>query len=404
MALIPKRALDAYARALEKAAGAAGRQASMAVRTFVSENPEATVAQVRDFAIQAVTNAARKYGGATSALAAELFDEVAEAEGVSAQRAETWDGPDADAISRGVRYQAGKLAGGDRDGFLDGMSELASYHARGAANHTMAANVGRTGGRLRYARVPRGAETCTFCMMLASRDFDYLTEESAGHANHRGCNCVIVPGIKGKTKVGGYDPSACKRLWRKFEAIDSDEGKSERAKNAAKKLEIFGERDKRIGDLLRTYRSNPTPEAWDSLIGEYIRDNTTSGRVSAEPGADISAKELNCADLLGQNGHEISFRARVEGYRVKSPDLDVDGDGPWDIKTIQSENPNKIFQNIKRSNESGQADSYVIDLSLGTIEYDRGVEVARRALDNESLTVKRIIVIGDDGTETTLER
>jgi hypothetical protein len=404
MALIPKRALDAYARALESAAGAAGRQASRAVRSFVSANPEATVAQVRDFAIQAVTNATRKYGGATSALAAELFDEVAEAEGVPAQRAETWDGPDDDAISRGVRYQAGKLADGDLDGFIGGLSDLTGYHARAAANHTMAGNVVRTGGRLRYARVPRGAETCTFCMMLASRDFDYLTEESAGHANHRGCNCVIVPGIKGKTKVGGYDPSACRRLWRKFEAIDSEEGKSERAKNAAKKLEIFGERDKRIGALLRTYRADPTPDAWDALIGEYIRDNTTSGRVSAEPGADISAKELHCADLLGQNGHEISFRARVEGYRVKSPDLDIDGDEPWDIKTIQSENPNKVFQNIKRSNESGQAENYVIDLSLGTIEYDRGVEVARRALDNESLAVKRIIVIGDDGTETTLER
>lgn len=214
MALIPKRALDAYAMALEKAAGAAGRQASKAVRSFVSVNPEATVAQVRDFAIQAVTNATAKYGGATSALSAEFFDEVMEAEVVEATRAEVWDGPDADAISQGVRYQAGKLASGDADGFLDGVSELASYHTRRAATSTVARSVSRAGRGVRYARVPTRANPCPYCLMLASRGFVYRNEQTAGAGSHRHCTCVLVPGINGKTNVAGYDPAELFRRWR----------------------------------------------------------------------------------------------------------------------------------------------------------------------------------------------
>lgn len=34
-------------------------------------------------------------------------------------------------------------------------------------------------------------------------------------------NCDIALEVKDRTEAGGYDPSACKRLWRKFEAIDS---------------------------------------------------------------------------------------------------------------------------------------------------------------------------------------
>ena len=47
----------------------------------------------------------------------------------------------------------------------------------------------------RWARVPRGARTCAFCTMLASRGFTYLSEDSAGleMQYHRDCDCQIVP-------------------------------------------------------------------------------------------------------------------------------------------------------------------------------------------------------------------
>ena len=60
----------------------------------------------------------------------------------------------------------------------------------------------------RFARVPRGAKTCAFCSMLASRGWVYRSADLAGGASHRyhnSCDCRIVPDWKGES-LDGYDP------------------------------------------------------------------------------------------------------------------------------------------------------------------------------------------------------
>lgn len=48
-----------------------------------------------------------------------------------------------------------------------------------------------------FARVPMGAYTCAFCIMLASRGAVYHSAASAGEMNkfHHHCNCLVVPGF-----------------------------------------------------------------------------------------------------------------------------------------------------------------------------------------------------------------
>ena len=50
-----------------------------------------------------------------------------------------------------------------------------------------------------FARVPTGTETCTFCLMLASRGAVYHTRKTAGEWRHfhRGCDCKVVPSFEG---------------------------------------------------------------------------------------------------------------------------------------------------------------------------------------------------------------
>lgn len=59
----------------------------------------------------------------------------------------------------------------------------------------------------RWARVPRGSKTCAFCVMLASRGFAYLSEDSAGRQMqyHNKCDCDIVPSWGSQT-LKDYDP------------------------------------------------------------------------------------------------------------------------------------------------------------------------------------------------------
>lgn len=59
------------------------------------------------------------------------------------------------------------------------------------------------GKKVGYCRVPVG-DTCAYCVMLASRGFDYLTEKSAASASHDGCDCVVVPFHKADS-IPGYE-------------------------------------------------------------------------------------------------------------------------------------------------------------------------------------------------------
>lgn len=93
------------------------------------------------------------------------------------------------------------------------MGALAADQVKRTANRTMNRNCERDG--VRYARVPTGAETCGFCIMLASRGFVYASARSAGELDHyhRSCDCKVVPGFPGVTEVEGYDPDALLDLY-----------------------------------------------------------------------------------------------------------------------------------------------------------------------------------------------
>ncbi|PLS26249.1 phage protein [Bifidobacterium parmae] len=61
--------------------------------------------------------------------------------------------------------------------------------------------------RPKYARVPTGSYTCAFCVMCASRGFDYSSEETAGKFKpfHTGDDCRIIPSW-GVYKFNAYNP------------------------------------------------------------------------------------------------------------------------------------------------------------------------------------------------------
>ncbi len=122
-----------------------------------------------------------------------------------------------------ARCQAGKLVEGDFEGFERECAAFVSEHVREFANSTMTYNWARSArassryrsasvragnGGVRFARVPRDGETCTFCIMLASRGFVYWSRETAGEFNHyhRNCRCLVIPD-DGSGEVEGYDPS-----------------------------------------------------------------------------------------------------------------------------------------------------------------------------------------------------
>lgn len=227
--ILNRAVIREYSREVTATTKAAADRTEELLRGFMRRNPNATVAETRDFARAAVSQVATEYGNAAGQVAMQVFDGIMAAEDVPTRGASLYDGPDVEAISRGAHYQARWLTDPEPnpDRFVQEMRELAEYHVRRAANRTAIDNVertssGRTGraSRVRYARVPTGGETCTYCAMLASRGFVYRSSESAGHADHRNCDCLIVPGLKGQTSIDGYDLQALRSVYDAFVEID----------------------------------------------------------------------------------------------------------------------------------------------------------------------------------------
>ena len=98
--------------------------------------------------------------------------------------------------------------------FIGKCADRIDYETRRAANECIAYNAKNDPKKPRWARIPTGAETCSFCIMLASRGFVYHSEETASHA-HAHCDCRVVPSWdRSNPLVQGYDPDEYYDRWK----------------------------------------------------------------------------------------------------------------------------------------------------------------------------------------------
>lgn len=98
---------------------------------------------------------------------------------------------------------------------ITGLTGRLDFEVKRAAGDCIFENGRRDPRKPKYARVPSGAETCPFCLMLASRGFVYTTKLAAGDLNHyhANCDCRIVPSW-GKGSVEDYDPTEYHDKWQ----------------------------------------------------------------------------------------------------------------------------------------------------------------------------------------------
>lgn len=252
--MISRAEFDAYNAAVEEIAAGAESDVRNAVLAWCRENPDAAVAEKREAAKLIMEGVVQSYDEMAASLAADWYDYRAEYEGARLEKAITATVYDPDSIDRVARYQAGKLLSGDDAGFADACGEFARNDAMRGLNETVVANVERDRGRgVRFARIPTGYETCTFCIMLASRGAVYTSREAAGEFKHyhRRCDCKVVPGHSDDRfaeLVEGVRPNELYSLWKEMESIDGDHAIDNAHKLALKQRRV---------NLYRA-RSNPS--------------------------------------------------------------------------------------------------------------------------------------------------
>jgi hypothetical protein len=173
-------------------------------RSLDLSKPEAA----RDALLEFMPVLTAQYGDVAATMAADWYEETRAASGAAGRfRAVTATTVPAGAVEAKVRYMAGQLWTPDPGSMLGGLLTAADKYVKQPGRDTMAHNAKREG--VRWARVPTGAKTCSWCLVLASRDAVYSSKQAAGgpgHKYHGDCDCVPTRIGKASDYPEGYLP------------------------------------------------------------------------------------------------------------------------------------------------------------------------------------------------------
>ena len=210
---IPASRLEAYTQALNAQQRAAFNFMQTSLRTFYELNGGVIDDEtMREFALETFITCRREFGDAAASIACSAYDVTMDELGIDTRPAQIHNPVSVPKAQATVNYFVHNVTPDNFNAFAQAMAERAYNDVGRAANDTTIKNAERDYSKgARYARVPTGKETCGFCVMLASRGFDYTSRKAAGDMGfafnrfHDRCDCRVVAGDD-FTTVEGYDP------------------------------------------------------------------------------------------------------------------------------------------------------------------------------------------------------
>lgn len=164
-----------------------------------------------------------QYGEAIASLAADRYDLLRDFARVPGAYTATPAAPvPAERVIERSRWATSPVWRGDPEQALSNLRLIVDEYVKQPGRDTIAESAERDPAKAAWARVPRGSETCAFCLMLASRGAVYWSREKAmfrdnGGKYHGDCDCEPVPVWNGDTSTlpPGYDPDALLKIWEK---------------------------------------------------------------------------------------------------------------------------------------------------------------------------------------------
>lgn len=363
MAKIPRAALDYVTGQINGLSSDAQEKILNALESLDWKPGDAgNVAACRQAVVDALAAAMPTYADAAAQASADFYDVMRELMVGEPLGAQAISGYDPAATEGAVRsFVRFVVRDGDVDAFNAHVLQRVDYELKHAANVSMAENAELDPLKPRYARVPAGAETCGFCLMLASRGFAYSTADAASHA-HAGCDCRVVAGFDG-LEVEGYDPGALYSdyLDGKFGTFGSKKKQRARADDAAYgPHREFGS----VGDMARYLDDAPDLESLYSrgdevqaALGDWFSDRrsrdkhlamvrqaasrrhgelTSSGGrgivTYTKPRSELEPHEASGIDRLSALGKDIETIPEV-GDAPANLDILMDGE-EWEMKNV----------------------------------------------------------------------
>lgn len=197
------------------------QKAGQLMREYIDAHGTANTDGLVAYAYGLVT----KYGEGSAELACQMYEALAEAQGVYVPAAEP-----AETASYGeVARMVSAIKDQNPANLPNGVSRLVK---RAGADTTLK-NAVRDGAE--WAWVPHG-DTCPFCITLASNGWQKASDKvlKGGHAQHihANCDCEFAIRFDHRTTVAGYDPE---KYFRQYREAGSDVNAMRRIDYAARK-------------------------------------------------------------------------------------------------------------------------------------------------------------------------
>lgn len=332
--MISSAEFAAYNRAVARIGDKAASDVESSVLAWCRANASASVAEKREAAKLIMDGYIQGYDDIAAVFAAEWYDRRAQKSGVALDQAITMTTYKPESVDDVARYQAKKLAKGGDAEFAKACGEFARNDAFRSLNETIVANVGRDRDKgARFARVPTGFETCTFCLMLASRGAVYHTRKSAGEWKHfhRGCDCKVVPSFEDDPYaevVEGVKPRELQERYKVFKQIDLmktlDDSNKKELKERALKVDVGSIAGKKLGSVKYVKQRDLLEEHEKAGIDYLLLNGFDVETIVEDPDAsanlDISMNDelwemknlTNCASSVS---NQVK-RARIKWFKL----------------------------------------------------------------------------------------
>lgn len=265
---IPLSYIENYSKALNLASDTAKKALVDALAAVDYSRP---VDEIRNAVIAIMQTACGASTGVAARLAAEFYD------GLRAYMVGDAYGAIAESMRNPAATEGAIRAfiqvivdGGDVDAFVKMCADRLDYENRKAAKECTIANAKKDPLRPRWALVPTGDETCAFCIIIASRGFDYDDKDTAAHT-HANCDCRVIPQWHKSQEIEDYEARRAdyKDFYNTLEKMRVSDDMPEDLR-----LRIVAARNKHIAD----YKAGRTRSKWTTIneltiIARYMFPN-----------------------------------------------------------------------------------------------------------------------------------
>ena len=203
---------------------------------------------------------AKKYGLAAASVSAALWEDIYYNDTGSRLEALLPEDDLDDRFGDAAKEVLGKsIEADDWDSALSFLAGITTKAVHDYARRTQMDNTKRVArkrykgsGEARYMRIPTGAETCAWCLMLAGRGPIYVSALSAGsderelnemgaYHYHMWCDCDVIASFSKDFGIGGYDWHVYENEYKAARAYD-DQGRVDLSETLHNMRQMYGYR------------------------------------------------------------------------------------------------------------------------------------------------------------------